>query len=51
MGDVSVVASIDKGSLVITIFLAFFFLNESLSLKVLFVAGLITSRTMVLVFK
>ena len=51
MGDVSVVASIDKASLVITIFLAFFFLNEPLTPKVLLGAGLITAGTLVLVFK
>jgi transporter family protein len=51
MGDVSVVASIDKASLVITIFLSFFFLNEPLTPKVLLGAGLITLGTLVLVFK
>jgi bacterial/archaeal transporter family protein len=51
IGDVSVVASIDKASLVITIFLAFFFLKEPLSLKVLVGAGLIVAGTLVLVFK
>lgn len=50
IGDVSIVASIDKASLVITIFLAFFFLNEPLSPKVLLGAGLITAGTLVLVF-
>ncbi len=50
IGDVSVVASIDKASLVITIFLAFFFLNEPLSPKLLIGAGLITAGTLVLVF-
>lgn len=51
MGDVSVVAGIDKASLVITIFLSFFFLNEPLTPKVLLGAGLITAGTLVLVFK
>ena len=51
IGDVSVVASIDKASLVITIILAFFFLKEPLTPKVLLGAGLITAGTLVLVFK
>jgi len=51
IGDVSVVAGIDKASLVITIFLSFFFLNEPLTPKVLLGAGLITAGTLVLVFK
>ncbi len=51
IGDVSVVASIDKASLVITIILAFFFLKEPLTPKVLIGAGLITAGTLVLVFK
>ena len=51
IGDVSVVASIDKASLVITILLAFFFLKEPLTPKVLLGAGLITAGTLVLVFK
>ncbi len=50
IGDVSIVASIDKASLVITILLAFFFLKEPLSPKVLLGAGLITAGTLVLVF-
>jgi len=51
IGDVSVVASIDKASLVITIILAFFFLKEPITPKVLLGAGLITAGTLVLVFK
>jgi transporter family protein len=51
IGDVSIVASIDKASLVITIILAFFFLKEPISPKVLIGAGLITAGTLVLVFK
>ncbi len=51
IGDVSVVAGIDKASLVITIFLSFFFLNEPLTPKILLGAGLITAGTLVLVFK
>ncbi len=50
IGDVSIVASIDKASLVITILLAFFFLKEPLSPKVLLGAGLIIAGTLVLVF-
>lgn len=50
IGDVSIVASIDKASLVITILLAFFFLKEPLSPKVLLGAGLVTAGTLVLVF-
>jgi transporter family protein len=51
IGDVSVVAAIDKASLVITIILAFFFLKEPLTPKVLLGVGLITAGTLVLVFK
>lgn len=51
IGDVSVIASIDKASLVITIILAFFFLKEPLTPKVLIGAALITAGTLVLVFK
>jgi transporter family protein len=51
IGDVSVVASIDKASLVLTIILAFFFLKEPLTPKILLGAGLITAGTLILVFK
>jgi transporter family protein len=51
IGDVSVVASIDKASLVVTIILAFFFLKEPLTPKVLLGVGLITAGTLILVFK
>jgi bacterial/archaeal transporter family protein len=51
IGNVSVVASIDKASLVITILLAFFFLKEPITPKVLLGAGLITAGTLVLVFQ
>lgn len=51
IGDVSIVASIDKASLVITIIMAFFFLKEPITPKVLLGAGLITAGTLVLVFK
>lgn len=50
-GEVSVVASIDKTSLVLTIILAFFFLKEPITPKVLLGAGLITAGTLILVFK
>ncbi len=50
IGNVSVVASIDKASLVITILLAFFFLKEPITPKVLLGAGLITAGTLLLVF-
>ena len=51
IGNVSVVASIDKASLVITILLAFFFLKEPITPKVLLGAGLILTGTLVLVFQ
>ena len=51
IGNVSVVASIDKMSLVITILLAFFFLKEPITPKVLLGAGLITIGTLILVFQ
>lgn len=51
IGHVSVVASIDKASLVITILLAFFFLKEPITPRVLLGAGLITAGTLVLVFQ
>jgi transporter family protein len=51
IGNVSVVASIDKASLVITILLAFFFLKEPITPRVLLGAGLITAGTLVLVFQ
>jgi transporter family protein len=51
IGDVSIVASIDKASLVLTIIFAFFFLKEPVTPKVLLGAGLITAGTLILVFK
>ncbi len=51
IGDVSIVASIDKASLVITIILAFFFLKEPITPKILVGAGLIVAGTVVLIFK
>jgi bacterial/archaeal transporter family protein len=50
-GDVSVVATIDKASVLITIMLAFFFLKEPLTPKLLLGAGLILAGTMVLIWK
>lgn len=49
IGNVSVVASIDKASLVITILLAFLFLNEPISPKILLGAALIIAGTFVLI--
>jgi transporter family protein len=51
IGDVSVVASIDKASLVLTIIFAFFFLKEPITPKILLGAGLIATGTLILVFK
>lgn len=51
VGDVSVVASIDKSSLVITILLSFLFLNEPVTPKVILGASLILAGTFVLVLK
>jgi bacterial/archaeal transporter family protein len=50
-GDVSVVATIDKASVLITIMLAFFFLREPLTPKLLLGAGLILSGVIVLIWK
>ncbi len=50
-GNVSRVAPIDKLSVVITIFLAFLFLKEPVSLKVIFGALLITAGSMVMLAK
>jgi len=51
MGDVSVVASIDKASLVITIILSLWVLKEPLTSKLVVGAGLIVLGTLVLVWK
>lgn len=51
MGNVSVVAGIDKASLVITILLSFFFLKEPLTPKVLLGVALILAGTVVLMLK
>lgn len=50
-GDVSRVAPIDKLSVVITIFLAFVFLREQITLKVLIAALLITAGSILLIMK
>ncbi|MGZ4038717.1 MAG: EamA family transporter [Bacteroidia bacterium] len=51
IGDVSVVAGIDKASLVITILLSFIFLQEPLTPKVLLGGGLITAGALVLIYR
>ncbi len=51
IGDVSRVAPIDKLSVVITILLAFTFLKEPVSLKVIIGALLITAGTLVMLYK
>ncbi len=50
-GNVSVVASIDKASLIVTILLAFWFLKEPLTARMLVASGLILSGTLLLIFK
>ena len=50
-GDVSRVAPIDKLSVVITIFLAFVFLREQITLRVLLAALLITVGSILLMMK
>lgn len=51
LGDVSIVASIDKGSLIITILLAFLFLKEPLTPKLLVGAGFILIGMIILIWK
>ncbi|HMH32012.1 MAG TPA: EamA family transporter [Puia sp.] len=51
LGKASEVSAIDKGSIVFTILLAFVFLKEPLSLKLVTGAGLILAGMMVLVWK
>lgn len=51
IGDVSKVAPIDKLSVVFTIILAFIFLKEPLSPKVIFGGLLITAGSLVLLYK
>lgn len=51
VGDASRVAAVDKASLVFTVILAFVFLREPISLRVLAGAALISAGTLVLVIK
>jgi transporter family protein len=51
LGEVSVVASIDKASIVITILLSLFFLKEPLTPKLILGASLIVMGMLVLVWK
>ncbi len=51
MGNVSQVAVVDKLSVALTIILAVFFLNETLTLKTIIGAGLIIMGTVVLIWK
>jgi transporter family protein len=51
IGDVSVVASIDKASLAITILLSFWLLKEPVTLKVLVGAALMIAGAVVLAWK
>jgi bacterial/archaeal transporter family protein len=50
-GDVSVVASIDKASIVLTILLSIFLLREPFTLKLALGAGLIILGTLILAWK
>lgn len=51
VGDISRVAPVDKFSVVITIVLAFVFLHETVSLKVVFGALLITAGSVLMLVK
>jgi bacterial/archaeal transporter family protein len=51
IGKVANVAAIDKGSIVLTIFLAFLFLKEPLTPKVLMGAGLMVAGMLVIAWK
>ena len=51
LGDVSRVASIDKLSVVITIILAFIFLHEQVSLKVVIGGALIAAGSIMMIIK
>jgi transporter family protein len=51
LGKVSEVSVIDKGSILFTILLSFFFLKEPLTLRVVLAALLITGGMLVLVWK
>ena len=50
-GPVSYVATIDKGSLLVTLLLSFLFLREPMTGKLLLGAGLVTSGLIVLAWK
>lgn len=50
-GEVSMVASIDKASIVVTIALSFFFLKEPMTPKLLAGSGLILAGMLVLIWK
>lgn len=51
IGNVSEVALIDKGSIIITLLLSFFILNEPFTMKILVGAGLIMAGLLVLTIK
>jgi transporter family protein len=51
LGDVSKVAPIDKSSIVITLILSFFILNEQFTLKTLIAGLLISAGTFVMIWK
>jgi len=51
IGRVQEVSMIDKGSILFTIFLSFFFLREPLTARVLVAAGLIFGGMLVLIWK
>lgn len=51
MGNVSFIAAIDKGSIVITLILSFWLLKEPITPKILVGAGLILAGMFVLVWK
>ncbi|MCR4436553.1 MAG: EamA family transporter [Clostridiales bacterium] len=51
IGDVSKVAPIDKSSIVLTLILSFFILNEQFTAKTLIASVLITAGTFVMIWK
>lgn len=51
LGDVSKVAPIDKSSIVLTLILSFFILNEQFTTKTLIAGALITAGTFVMIWK
>jgi bacterial/archaeal transporter family protein len=51
LGDVSKVSAIDKGSLVFTVLLAFIFLREPVTPRVLIGAGLVFAGMLVVIWK